>query len=406
MQPSLFASVQWTVSSLTKYIRERLESDARLEDVWVEGEISNLSRPASGHLYFTLKDAGAALRCVIWKSTVPRLGTPLQDGLAAAVHGKIGVYEAGGQYQLYADQVRPAGAGVLFQEFLRLKAALEAEGLFASERKRPVPPLPSRIGIVTSPTGAAVRDVLNTLRRRLPMVEVILAPSQVQGIEAPGELVEGLKALNRVRPRLDVILLVRGGGSIEDLWAFNDERVVRAVAGSEVPVICGVGHETDFTLSDFAADLRAPTPTAAAELATPATAAELREQAQAMRRQLEVLTVQFLSEDRNAVRAAAQELRFQSPMRRIESARQALDESERRIRVAEAHHLALEKGALAGWWKRLEALNPMEILGRGYAVVTRRADGVMIRRVSQARDGIRVRVSDGTFDADVASRRS
>jgi len=272
MQSSLFATVQWTVTTLTRYIREALESDAQLQDIWVQGEISNLSRPASGHVYFTLKDNGASLRCVVWKSGVARLGVQLQDGMAATAHGRIGVYDAGGQYQLYADQVRAAGEGALFQEFLRLKSLLETEGLFASERKRPIPPLPRRIGIVTSPSGAALQDVLNTLRRRLPLLEVTLAASPVQGTEAPLLLVRALEALNRQRLKPDVILLVRGGGSIEDLWAFNDERLVRAIAASAAPVICGVGHETDFTLADFAADMRAPTPTAAAEVATPTTA--------------------------------------------------------------------------------------------------------------------------------------
>ena len=190
------------------------------------------------------------------------------------VHGRIGVYEVSGQYQLYADQIRPVGEGALYQEFMRLKAMLEAEGLFAPERKRPIPAFPHKIGIVTSATGAALRDMLNTLRRRLPFVEVILAPSPVQGVEAPPALVKAIQSLILQSP--DVILIARGGGSIEDLWAFNDERVVRAVAMSAVPIICGVGHETDFTLCDFAADLRAPTPTAAAELATQITLIDLR----------------------------------------------------------------------------------------------------------------------------------
>ena len=200
----------------------------------------------------------------MWKTSALRLGIALQDGMAVEVHGRIGVYEVSGQYQLYADQIRPVGEGALYQEFMRLKTMLEAEGLFDPERKRPIPIFPQKIGIVTSGTGAALRDMLNVLRRRLPLVEVLLAPAPVQGVEAPPALVKALHSLSLQSP--DVILLARGGGSIEDLWAFNDERVVRAVAFSEIPIICGVGHETDFTLCDFAADLRAPTPTAAAEL--------------------------------------------------------------------------------------------------------------------------------------------
>lgn len=258
MQPELFRPSSLTVSQLTLYLRELLESDPVLMDVWVEGEISNLSRPSSGHIYFTLKDAAAALRCVIWRTTATRLRVDLQNGLAVAAHGRISLYERDGTYQLYIDQLRPAGEGWLYQEFMRLKARLEEEGLFAPERKRPLPEWPARIGIVTSPTGAALQDMLNTLRRRFPLAEVILAPCAVQGDEAPPEIVRALEQLNRLSPAPDVILLARGGGSLEDLWAFNDERVVRAVAASVVPVITGVGHETDFTLSDFAADQRAP----------------------------------------------------------------------------------------------------------------------------------------------------
>ena len=310
MQPSLFASVQWTVSALTKYIRDLLEGDGSLQDVWVQGEISNLSRPASGHLYFTLKDAGASLRCVMWRTDAARLKLPLQDGMAIETHGRIGVYEVGGQYQLYADQIRPVGEGVLYQEFLRLKAMLEAEGLFDGERKREIPAFPKRIGIVTSSTGAALRDMLTAVRRRLPLVEVILAPSPVQGEDAPPKLVEAIESLNQLKLKPDVILLARGGGSIEDLWAFNDERVVRAVASSEVPIICGVGHETDFTLCDFAADLRAPTPTAAAELATQTTMIDLQENLETFDLQLTTSMQDILEEQSNLLASLRDGLRF------------------------------------------------------------------------------------------------
>ena len=260
--------VSWSVTDLTRYLRELLESDELLQDVWVKGEVSNFSRPASGHLYFTLKDSSASLRCVMWRNAVIRQSFTPRDGDAIEVHGSISIYEVGGQYQLYADIFRPAGEGALYQEFLRLKAKLEAEGLFAPERKRPIPPKPKRIGIVTSPTGAALQDMLNTLQRRYPLVEVVLAPTPVQGDEAPARIIAALQNVAEIA-HPDVIILARGGGSIEDLWAFNDERVARAIAASPIPVITGVGHETDFTIADFVADLRAPTPTAAAELATP-----------------------------------------------------------------------------------------------------------------------------------------
>jgi exodeoxyribonuclease VII large subunit len=228
--PLFDASPRWTVSDLTRYLRQLLESDESLQGLWVQGEVSNFSRPASGHVYFTLKDAGAQLRCVMWRNDAARLRFAPRDGMAVEAHGKLSIYETGGQYQLYADVLRPAGEGALYQEFLRLKALLEAAGLFEAARKRPLPERPARIGIVTSPTGAALRDMLNTLRRRNPLVEVILAPAPVQGNEAPPALVAALQALNEIAAP-DVILLARGGGSMEDLWAFNDERVVRAVAG-------------------------------------------------------------------------------------------------------------------------------------------------------------------------------
>lgn len=396
MQPTLFPqSTQWTVSKLTFYIRKLLEEDEILQDVWVQGEISNLSRPASGHIYFTLKDSSAALRCVMWKTSAARLRMPLQDGKAVEVHGKIGLYEVSGQYQLYADQIRPVGEGALYQEFMRLKAMLEAEGLFAPERKRPIPMFPKTIGIVTSATGAALRDMLNTLRRRLPLVEVILAPSPVQGIEAPPALVKALQSLVLQSP--DVILLARGGGSIEDLWAFNDERVVRAVANSAVPVICGVGHETDFTLCDFAADLRAPTPTAAAELATQITLIDLRAAASSFRSRLSAATLNLLAEHKSSLSSLASELRYVSPERRILSGRQRVDELTRRAHSSLFHHVQLQSAHIQGMQRRLQALNPMAVLGRGYAVVTRKEDDKVVSRVDQASEKMTVRVSDGEF---------
>jgi exodeoxyribonuclease VII large subunit len=401
MQPTLFSTQQWTVSKLTFYIRKLLEENEVLQDVWVQGEISNLSRPASGHVYFTLKDSSAALRCVMWKTSAARLGIPLQDGKGVEVHGKIGVYEVSGQYQLYADQIRPVGEGALYQEFMRLKAMLEAEGLFAPERKRLIPMFPKRIGIVTSATGAALRDMLNTLRRRLPLVEVILAPSPVQGIEAPPALVKALQSLVFQSP--DVILLARGGGSIEDLWAFNDERVVRAVAMSTVPVICGVGHETDFTLCDFAADLRAPTPTAAAELATQITMIDLRATNSNLRSRLASATLNSMVERKSILSALVSQLRYVSPERRILSERQRVDELARRVHSSLSHHVQLQSAHIKGMQRRLEALNPNAVLARGYAVVTRKDDGNVISRLAQAKEEqqVLIRVSDGQIEAEI-----
>ena len=396
MQPSLFTTQQWTVSKLTFYIRKLLEENEVLQDVWVQGEISNLSRPASGHIYFTLKDSSAALKCVMWKMSAARLSLPLQNGMEVEVHGKIGIYEVSGQYQLYADQIRSVGEGALYQEFMRLKSMLEAEGLFDPERKRPIPYLSHKIGIVTSSTGAALRDMLNTLRRRLPLVEVILAPSPVQGTEAPPALVKAIQS--PILQSSDVIILARGGGSIEDLWAFNDERVVRAVAMSAVPVICGVGHETDFTLSDFAADLRAPTPTAAAELATQITIQDIAATVSNFKSRLFSSTLSLLADKKTLLSSLAAQLRYLSPERRIQSEHQRVDELARRALSALVHNFQLQKKHIQGTQSRLEALSPLAVLARGYAVVTRKDDGSVVSRVGQASDEMKVRVSDGEFE--------
>jgi len=336
----------------------------------------------------------------MWRNAVQRQAFIPRDGDAVEVHGAISLYEAGGQYQLYADQIRLAGEGALYQEFLRLKARLEAEGLFDAQRKRPIPRWPRRIGIVTSPTGAALRDMLNTLRRRYSLVQVVLAPTPVQGEEAPGGIVQALQAINRV-VEPDVILLARGGGSIEDLWAFNTEPVARAIVASQAPVITGVGHETDFTIADFAADLRAPTPTAAAELATPnrqdlwaALVDTSRRLAQAIGATRSTLGWQL-----NDLRAR---LRLQSPAARVRSDRQHLDDLTYRAGIALRHRLVLQRARLGGAGQRLSALNPLAVLGRGYAAVTG-ADGVLVRSVHQVAPGeqLQVQVSDGTFAARV-----
>jgi exodeoxyribonuclease VII large subunit len=396
MQPTLFSSLHLTVSQLTFRIRKMLEGDPQLQDVWVEGEISNLSKPNSGHIYFTLKDKNASLRCMMWKPDVARLRVNLQDGMAIEAHGRITVYEPQGSYQLAVNLIQPKGEGALYQEFLRLKAMLEAEGLFDAERKRPIPELPRVIGIVTSQTGAALRDMLNTLRRRLPLAQVILAPAPVQGVEAPPALVAALEALNKQNP--DVILLARGGGSIEDLWAFNDERVVRAVADSNAPIICGVGHETDFTLCDFAADLRAPTPTAAAELATQLTIDDLRELLAARRAQLSAAVLNLAADKKSALAELASRLKYVSPERRVQFEYQRVDELARRALSALTHRVQLQSQHVNGVSKRLQALNPEAILARGYAIVSRNEDGAVVSKISQATGKMKVRVSDGEFD--------
>jgi exodeoxyribonuclease VII large subunit len=402
-QLPLFEPQSWTVTELTRYLRELIEGDFSLQDLWVFGEVSNLSRPSSGHLYFTLKDANATLRCVMWRDAVRRQPVVPREGEAIEVHGGLGLYEAGGVYQLYADTLRPAGEGVLYQEFLRLKARLEAEGLFDAEHKQPLPEWPRRVGIVTSPTGAALRDMLNTIYRRYPAVEVIVAPTPVQGEAAPLRIVTALEDLNRLfQP--DVILLARGGGSIEDLWAFNDERVARAILASTAPLITGVGHETDFTIADFAADVRAPTPTAAAEMATP-NRDELLNLLIELRSRLDYAWRTLLDNRRWSLKATLGNLRLHSPVARLRGDRQRLDELVRRAEAIFEHRLNMQRTRVEGLDQHLSALNPLSVLSRGYAIVSDK-HGHVVRSVVQveAGDDLDVRVGDGEFGVRVTNQ--
>lgn len=390
-----------SVSQLTSYLRQLLESDEVLQDIWVQGELSNVAAPSSGHLYFTLKDEEAAVRCVMWRNAAARLRFEAREGLAVEAHGSMGVYEVSGQVQLYVDTLRQAGEGALYQEYLRLKAKLEAEGLFDLETKRPIPNLPQVIGIVTSPTGAALQDMLNTLRRRYPIAEVVLSPTPVQGVDAPAGIVSALRRLNQdVHP--DVILIGRGGGSIEDLWAFNDESVARAVAGSDAPVISGVGHETDFTLTDFAADRRAPTPTAAAEVATPD------------RTELSAAVFELSGRNTMVLRERLADLRWElgqmqnalerlSPRHAVNTYRQRLDEIMLRLERAAFSQLEKKCLRLENLLGSLKSLSPRAVLNRGYALVTRKEDGCIVKRAGQVHpdEEVHIRVSQGSLAARV-----
>ena len=400
-QPILFQPVSITVSQLNRYLRLMLENDAAVQEMSVLGEVSNLSRPASGHLYFTLKDSTAAIRCVMWRTLAQRLRFNLRDGMAVEVNGSIRYYEVQGNVQIEASLIRPAGEGALYQEFLRLKARLEAEGLFDVQRKRPIPAFPHRIGIVTSPTAAALQDILNTFRRRFPLVEVILSPAPVQGTEAPPAIAAAIERLNRLA-QPDVILVARGGGSLEDLWAFNDERVARAIAASAAPVISGVGHETDFTIADFAADLRAPTPTAAAELSTP-DQADLRVSLSEELAQLGKALALTVGNQR--WRLAEQHNRLQrfSPLNQIRSSRQYVDDLARRASRAVSHSLSMQAVRLTGLSTRLVSLSPLSILKRGYAVISSADSGEIVSSTHQVTPGsaLQVQVKDGKFGVSV-----
>ena len=396
----------WTVAELTARIRALLEGDESLQDVAVSGEISNMTRARSGHWYFTLKDANASLRCVMWRSSAGRQRFVPQEGDAVQALGHIGLYEPRGEYQLYATQLRPLGVGELYAQFEQLKRALEAEGLFDEARKRPLPAFPRVIGVVTSPQAAAFQDVCNVLRRRFPLAQVWLSPAAVQGIDAPSELRAALARLN-ARAEVDVILLIRGGGSIEDLWAFNDEALARAIAASRLPVVSGVGHETDFSIADFVADLRAPTPSAAAELVTP-DLGEVQQQLTGAQARLEALQRARLALLADRLGASRRSLIHLSPLRELATLRQRLDDQELRLQRAwHTAHSALA-ARLAEGTAALGAADPQAILQRGYALLTQVQDGARVTSVTEAGvgDALLAQLRDGELPLRVEDRES
>lgn len=389
------------VAELVSGLRELLEN--AVGRVWVAGEISNLRRPASGHAYFTLKDGDAQLRAVLFRGNARRLPFDPEDGLAVLVHGELTLYAPRGDLQLIVRTLEPRGEGALQIAFEQLRARLEAEGLFDPAHKRPIPARPRRIGIVTSATGAALHDVLRVAAGRDRGTPLLLAATPVQGPEAPGAIAA---ALGRVaaRPGVDVVLLVRGGGSLEDLQAFNHETVARAVRACPVPVVCGVGHEVDVTIADLASDLRAPTPSAAAMAAVPDRAADGERLLGRWRRLLRAMAAALddagasLGERRAALRNLAPRARLETQATRLAALRRALG---REVLGAHAHQAA-RLGALAG---RLDGLSPLGVLGRGYALVQRRADGALVRRPADVApgDGLRIRLAEGEIEARVAA---
>lgn len=411
----------WEVSALVHAMGDALE--ARFAACSVKGEISGFQRAASGHCYFSLKDAAgraALIRCAMFRRAASLLDFAPAEGQTVVARGRVSVYEPRGELQFIVEALQPGGAGVLFEQFLRLKARLETEGLFDASRKRALPRQPRRVGVVTSLGAAALHDVASALARRAPHVAAIVYPSLVQGADAPAALVEALAVANR-RAEVDVLIVCRGGGSLEDLWAFNDERVVRAIVASRLPVVCGVGHETDVTLADFAADVRAPTPTAAAELSAPARAddvAALQAAARTMRQRLQrSLDDRRQRLDRIALRMARpadalarERQRLASLQHRLAvAARQAcavraLDERRvlQRLRRAVAVLRAHEAQRVAMLSARLDALDPRRVLSRGYAWVCD-ADGRALTSVAQVRAGQRIdaTLADGRLSADV-----
>lgn len=389
----------FTVSEITRYLKDLFDTDDLLADIWVAGEVSNLSQALSGHLYFTLKDAACQLQCVLFRQQAQRQSMVPQNGMALLAHGRITVYEPLGRYQLYVDLLLPQGLGELHLLFEALKQRLWKEGLFAPEHKRALPRFPEQIGVVTSPIGAALRDILNVLSRRYPLARVIVAPTLVQGEEAPPQIVEAINALND-HTAVDVIIVARGGGSLEELWAFNDERVARAIYSSKRPVVTGIGHEADFTIADFVADVRAPTPSAAAELVAP-DLQEHRRQVQAWRWRLARALGSQVAAWRQRLVREIRALRSSAP--NVDRRRQEVDELLRRATGHLRWILQDRQARLAGLRARLKALSPFATLERGYAIVWQREARRLVTSVRQvaAGDALSVQVSDGEFGARV-----
>ena len=388
----------FTVSQLAQWIKGTLEQDRTLRDLWVNGEVSNLFRSPAGHAYFTLKEGtAAAVRCVLFSGNVG--GEHLADGAAINAHGRVSFYETRGDLQLYADTAQPAGLGLLAAELERLKAQLEAEGLFDPSRKRPLPPFPRRIGVATSEQGAVFHDICTIVERRYPLAEIVLCPCGVQGEQAAPEIVDALRTLDR-QGEVDVIIVGRGGGSLEDLWAFNTEGVARAIYASRSPVVSAVGHETDVTIADLVADHRAPTPSAAAEAATPDTVA-LGNEVFALAQQAGSRALQMVREHSQWVALSVQ--RMQGRLPDVSALRQRVDDLTSQGLEALHALFAKRREQTQALEAQLGALSPTAVLSRGYAVLVHEGTGAIVRSVGQVGQGDRVRatVKDGQFTTRV-----
>ncbi|MFY9196573.1 MAG: exodeoxyribonuclease VII large subunit [Bacillota bacterium] len=391
----------YSVSEITKYVKALVESDDFLAGVWVRGEISNFTLHSSGHMYFSLKDEASRLRCVMFRSHNSRLGFMPSDGMSVFAYGAIGMYERSGDLQLYVEDMMPQGTGSLYLAFLKLKEKLEKEGLFSSSRKRPIPRFPKVVAVVTSPTGAAVRDVITVIKRRAPGVTVLVVPALVQGDGAPESIVRGLELANRTG-FVDVVIVGRGGGSFEELNAFNDESVARAIAASEVPVISAVGHETDFTIADFVADVRAPTPSAAAELAVP-DRYELEQTVFQLSMRLNGSIRKVLSDNKAMLESQVRSHVLRFPMEITRDHRTRLSLAGGRLYTLVQSSLSEKRESFRVLAGQLDGLSPYGVLNRGYGFIRKLPEKSVVRSVEQVQpeDEIEVVLSDGSFAAAV-----
>lgn len=389
-----------SISQLTVYIKEKLESDMVLSNLWVRGEISNFKHHSSGHMYFTLKDKTSALRCIMFRSRNQQLTFVPRDGMGIIARGYVTVYERDGQYQLYVEEMQPDGIGALYTAYLQLKEKLEYEGLFEQARKKTLPVFPHKVGVVTSPTGAAIRDIITVMTRRYPRTHIIIIPVAVQGENAPAQIAEGIKLAN-ILGDIDVLIVGRGGGSIEELWAFNTEIVARSIYASAIPVVSAVGHETDFTIADFVADKRAATPSAAAELVVP----DYRE----VQKYLSNLKQRIISDVQNNIstyRERLSRVKESNPIKRpkenLYKSMQELDYLIKSLSQAAVGTMNDKKNRLTLQMSRLDDLSPLSTMKRGYAIC-RNSQGLVIKKAAQLTKGENVELvlQDGSVDCTV-----
>jgi exodeoxyribonuclease VII large subunit len=398
----------YTVQEVTSRIRRILDEDEVLRDVYIKGELSNLSQPTSGHLYFTLKDEFSELQCVMFREHSRGLKFVPEDGMSVIVRGSISVYEKRGRYQLYVEEIQAAGLGTLYLAFEQLKKKLKEEGLFDAVYKKPIPGFPRRIGIITSSTGAAIRDMLKVTKKRFPHVHLLIAPVAVQGEGASEQIVHAIQVMNRYsaeREKIDVLIVGRGGGSIEELWAFNEEPVARAIFSSEIPVISAVGHETDFTIADFVADKRAATPSEAAEYVVP-DKREIERNLQSLELQLRQNVFKSIEYPRKRLESIEKSILFRKPTERINQYRQTVDELKRSMIAELTHLVTLQRKTVQALTGKLDALSPLAILDRGYSICSKLPEGAIVRSVTDISvgDALKVLFKDGEAISEVKEK--
>ena len=392
-----------TVTQLNTYIKSVIDSDLNLNNVFVQGEISNFTNHyRTGHYYMSIKDGDSSIKAVMFKYSNQRLRFMPENGMNVILRGRVSVFERDGQYQLYIDDMQPDGAGALALAYEQLKQKLASQGLFDPDKKKPIPFMPKRIGVVTSNTGAAVHDIINVISRRFPMTELVIAPVQVQGTSAAGQIAAAIREFNACNGA-DVLIVGRGGGSVEDLWAFNEEVVARAVYDSHIPVISAVGHETDFTICDFVADLRAPTPSAAAELAVP----DWREQklyVDALFNQCKDTVLAKVQSEEDNLRFILKQLEYANPMTVIENKIQTVDIISQKIYDKVRESVAVKSGEFAAILARLDALNPMKVMQRGYAIAYKNETAITTVSHINKGDKLKIRLLDGAVNVTVDER--